>query len=191
MKLRLDSFGTSLLVLAVMIDLYLATIINVGRILYPSILLLSGVVFLKYYTPLKLDARNVSEGNLLYYSLVALGFTGAIGLVVPQLFQHQSVLDLAGDTRALFLVLMAVAEEVFFRGFLYGFFVDRLHSLWLGNFIQALLWAVYHTAVYGSMQGVLLYILLVGLVYGWADARTQSLTPGMFSHVIVNLMVGV
>lgn len=190
MRLRLDSFGTSLLILAVMIDLYLATIINVSRILYPSILLLSGVVFLKYYTPLKLDARGVSESNLLYYSLVALGFTWAIGLFVPRLF-HQSITDLAGNTRLLFLVLMAVAEEVFFRGFLYGFFVDRLHSLWLGNFVQALLWAVYHTAVYGSMQGVLLYILLVGLVYGWADARTQSLTPGMFSHVIVNLMAGV
>ena len=189
--MRLDPFGTSMVVSAVLIDLYLATFIKSMVILYPTILLLSGAVFMRYYTSVKLDSTP-ARNNMFYYTMLGLLLVGGVAYVVPKLFVGSMLLETAGlTTLVLFYVLMAVSEEVFFRGFLQSFFHDRTHSMAFSVFLQALLWSVYHTAVYGSNNAVLMYVLLVGIILGYVDAETKSLTSSLVIHSLVNIIATV
>ena len=79
-----------------------------------------------------------------------------------------------------------MAEEVFFRGFLFSFFMGYTNALWASNILQAVLWASYHAAVYGYHPEIILGIMMTGLVFGWIDYRSRSLTPSLLAHMIIN-----
>ena len=89
---------------------------------------------------------------------------------------------------------VAVAEEVFFRGFLQGNILrlmntvmTRRHSLqrWISIVISAACFAAAHMIVQGQIISVLTF--LPGLVLGWLFIRTKSLLAPILFHGLANM----
>ncbi len=109
----------------------------------------------------------------------------ALGVRIPP----QEVLmrlDLEGAgivwTLAVVAVLAPVAEEVFFRGFLYGGLRRRV-----GVGAAMLLSTVFFTALHLSI-GLFIPILVLGLFLAWLYEHTGSLYPGILLHAANNAL---
>ena len=123
----------------------------------------------------------------------------ALGPCVPgSLFEHftlRAPLEPWWQTAAAELLVVALPEEFFFRGYLQG----RLAEVWparhhlLGApvgaalLVSAALFALCHLAVQGH-PGTLA-VFFPGLVFGWMRARTRSILPGTIFHALCNLYI--
>ena len=85
---------------------------------------------------------------------------------------------------ALFLggVVASVAEEIFFRGYLYPGLRDRLGLGW-GLVLSSAIFSVVHV-----FPGVLVPIFLMGLIFAWLYERYDSLWPCILLHSAVNTL---
>jgi membrane protease YdiL (CAAX protease family) len=81
--------------------------------------------------------------------------------------------------------LAAVAEEAFFRRFLYDVFLPG--GALVAVVASAALFAVVHVPVYGVW--VLPLDLAAGLLLGWQRWATGSWLPPAITHVVANLLV--
>ncbi len=81
-----------------------------------------------------------------------------------------------------FLALIAapVAEEAFFRGFVFAGVGKRLGFGW-GAILSALLFALVHID-----PGALIPIFFLGLLLAWLYARTRSIWACIFTHCLYN-----
>ena len=81
-----------------------------------------------------------------------------------------------------FLALIAapVAEETFFRGFVFAGVGKRLGFGW-GAILSALLFALAHID-----PGALIPIFFLGLLLAWLYARTRSIWACIFTHCLYN-----
>lgn len=95
------------------------------------------------------------------------------------------------------LVVIALPEELFFRGYVQG----RLEEAWppTRTFLGAKLgvaWIV-TAALFGlghflvTFEPQMLTRFFPGLVFGWMFARTQSILPGTIFHAACNLLMAV
>ncbi len=87
------------------------------------------------------------------------------------------------------------AEELFFRGWLLQYFLRRM-STGRAVVLQAVLFTLPQLLaafLLGPVQGMLYAVvyswLAVGLIGGWAAARTQSIWPSLVSAVIWNALL--
>lgn len=128
-------------------------------------------------------------GVIFIATVLATGFYGAIvtalgadvlnpgPTVPPELLNTQSNVVLF----ALLAMLVApLAEETFFRGFVFAGLSKR-YGFWWGAIISAGLFAVAHASI-----AALIPIFLVGLLLAWLYARTRSLWPCMAVHAMYN-----
>jgi len=76
-----------------------------------------------------------------------------------------------------------VAEEIFFRGYLFGMF-KRADHVWAGILISAALFATAHFSDLYNVPAVFLY----GVVLAWVFHRTQSLLSSMTGHTVNNAL---
>jgi membrane protease YdiL (CAAX protease family) len=95
------------------------------------------------------------------------------------------------------LVVVAIPEELFFRGYLMG----RLEERWpsarrlfgapIGRalVVSSLLFALGHVVVVPNPQR--LAVFFPALVFGWMRARTGSIVPGAVFHALCNLFADV
>jgi len=95
------------------------------------------------------------------------------------------------------LVVVAIPEELFFRGYLMG----RLEERWpatrrlfgapIGRalIVSSVLFALGHVAVVPNPQR--LAVFFPALVFGWMRARTGSIVPGAAFHALCNLFADV
>lgn len=93
------------------------------------------------------------------------------------------------------LVVVALPEETFFRGFLQA----RLEERWPASrrilgapvgralVVQAGLFALCHVAVQGNLA--VAAVFFPGLLFGWLRARTGSLLAGTLFHALCNLYI--
>ena len=77
-------------------------------------------------------------------------------------------------------VVAPVAEEIFFRGFLYAGFRHRWGVGW-GMLASSVVFALVHIT-----PGVLLPIFIIGLVLAFLYEHTQSLWPNIVLHAAIN-----
>ena len=89
---------------------------------------------------------------------------------------------------ALTMVLIAVAEEIVIRGFTLPLLVRRTGSTILGVVGSSIVWAIYHFYVSGQDPFYLTTVFVAGLVLGYLDIYTKSLTPGLIAHIMNNLL---
>lgn len=101
-------------------------------------------------------------------------------------------LGLSAGTVALAFVWEAVfstlGEEVFFRGLLGGWLMERL-GFQLGNLIQAACFLAPHLLlllINLRLWPVLLFQLAGGWLLGWLRHRSGSILPGWLSHTLIN-----
>jgi membrane protease YdiL (CAAX protease family) len=76
-----------------------------------------------------------------------------------------------------------IAEELLFRGLLFGVLRDSRLGLTGTMIVTAALWATLHMQY--SLYG-LAAIFLIGLYLGWLRERTGSLIPPIFCHALYN-----
>lgn len=146
-----------------------------------------------------------------YFSIAATGLVGLAGILAPKaMSSHRDrsaytwALVVIGGTTVfwigrlqgpqvgvrltglgiLTIIVAAVAEEAFFRRFLYG---------WLERFgpvfaiaITSLVFAVIHVPTYGL--AVLPIDIAAGAVLGWQRYATGGWTAPAITHVLANLM---
>jgi membrane protease YdiL (CAAX protease family) len=192
-----DNISLTLSAIAVLISIYLATYQTEVVTIYPTILLLTGMVLSRWYQadPSSVAVDRTLEERELWEtvkwvvigvaSLVAISYTtdwafspARVKLDVAQL----SSLDLK-----LFGVLMAISEEHFFRGFITPYFVSRT-SMALGLLLSSMIFATYHFAVYQVDLQALAYVLMAGALLGYMTIQTGRLTPAMLVHIVNNLL---
>ena len=94
-------------------------------------------------------------------------------------------LNVAFGVSQLFVLLIAVSEEQFFRGFIVNF-LGKLGSFG-ASLISAVLFAGYHLAAYGGQIFPTVFIVGgAGFVLAQVDIRTGSITPSLLGHVVNN-----
>ncbi len=79
-------------------------------------------------------------------------------------------------------IVAPIAEEVFFRGFLYAGMRDRW-GLTAGLIVSSLLFGVIHLT-----PGVILPIVLMGLIFALLYEKTNSLWPAIILHGLINAL---
>lgn len=186
MSRKLSIITMMFIILSVMISLYLGTFERNVVSIFPAILLTTGLVL--GLVAVHRTIIRERKKDMVINTLIALIFALGMSYIVPQMFVPESVVKLDLMSASLLAVLMAVAEEVFFRYFLFNFFLDYGMGMWVSNTLQAVTWASYHAAVYGNQPGILVYIFLTGIIFGWVDYRAGSIAPSIMAHSIVNFL---
>ena len=86
-------------------------------------------------------------------------------------------------------VVIATAEEFFWRGFLYRWFISREFQkvdpgkVQLGLFVLA-------AFLFGLEHDRWLVGAIAGLAYGWLYVRTRDIWAAVFAHVVTNFLLG-
>jgi membrane protease YdiL (CAAX protease family) len=95
---------------------------------------------------------------------------------------------------ASYLIVVAIPEEVFFRGYL----MERLERVWPPTrtlfgakvgwalIVSSALFALSHVAVIPNPQR--LAVFFPALLFGWMRARTGSIAPGALFHALCNIL---
>lgn len=169
---------------------YLATFDMGVVILFPAILLITGIS-LQMYVGHKVDEdkhidRN-EAGNIMFYAVVCLAVIAVTSFFVSVLPNMVEELSFTPTETMLYSILMAVAEEHFFRGAVTGFLL-KLTVPPLAILGSGAIFGVYHLAVYGSNASSMIYVMVAGMVLSWAAYRTQRLSPGILAHVANNIL---
>jgi sodium transport system permease protein len=82
------------------------------------------------------------------------------------------------------LLLAGIAEELLFRGVLFGWLARHLR-VWASIVVTAVLF----TAEHGYYPVLLPLGLVFGLALGWLRARTGSVLPGVAIHILTDSML--
>ena len=80
------------------------------------------------------------------------------------------------------VVLAPIAEETFFRGFVFQGLIQ-----WAGPVGAAIASSVLFSLSHGSL-GLLMPTFLSGMVLAWVFMKTRSLTPAIFAHSMQNFL---
>jgi uncharacterized protein len=80
-------------------------------------------------------------------------------------------------------IIAPVAEEVFFRGFLYSAF-KKTWGVTAGLFLSSLFFALAHMEFYSFLP-----IMAVGWILAYIYEKTKSLIPVIFLHSVYNLVL--
>lgn len=191
--IRADGLSYMYTIMATLIAVYMATFEMGVLILFPVILLISGVALQIYFTR-KVEAdtdMDVSEaGSILFYTIAALAVIAVSSFFIASLPRIIPKFQLTGFDTALFAALMAIAEEQFFRGAVTSFLL--IYTVPTAAIIgSGAIFTVYHLAVYGTNASALLYVFVAGVVLAWVAYRSGRLSPSMTAHLINNILASV
>jgi membrane protease YdiL (CAAX protease family) len=144
-------------------------------------------------------AVGLRAGAASDYALAAIviAVTGGLGLaslaLIPraQLATRGVTVGTAHSlTGYLGIALLALAEEMLFRGLIAGVLIRRL-GFWRGNTLQALIFFAPHALlllVSDSFWPILPVQLVAGWLLGWLRNRSQSIGAAWFAHAGGNLI---
>ena len=186
--IRQDSFSRILIILALGFSLYLATFTPTTVIIFPALLLLSGLVMERFlerrHEAVDDSVMDVSsQKEVLKYTLIALVGIFFMGFLVKVTFP----LELHGYDILIFGFIIGVAEAQFFRGFITDYLLSTLPSPILALISSALIFMVYHFAVYGTNYESLMYVFAGGLILSWVAYKSKRVSPPMIAHGLNNV----
>jgi membrane protease YdiL (CAAX protease family) len=123
---------------------------------------------------------------IIAYSLILSGIGGDSAVPkqedINNLFDNPAILPLTG----LALVVTApLAEELFFRGFIFAGLIRYAGVFW-AMALSGLIFAAFHVTS-GDTVGLLLPFTLVGMLFAWLYYRTGSLWTNIGAHLLFNL----
>jgi membrane protease YdiL (CAAX protease family) len=135
---------------------------------------------------LPIVAAAAAHVAIIIYSLLLIG-VGGEGAVpeqegVDELFDNRAILPLAGLA---LLVFAPLAEELFFRGFLFAGLIRYL-GVAMAMVVSGLLFSMFHVTSLDTL-GLVLPFTVVGALFAWLYYRTGSLWTSMSAHFVFNL----
>ncbi len=146
--------------------------ITKGRWSIKSIILISIGVALVYFL---LESFVIGRKLIINQSLV----TNTLKILL-------SILSISGFLR---FILAPVSEEVYFRGFLYGYIRGKF-GVKIGLCVQALIFSFIHLDFFSfSSISLLFQRFLGGLLAGILYEASDSLYPAMITHAIFNYLI--
>ncbi len=140
--------------------------------------------------------RGSKRGYVLALILVPIvsGLALALVQLIPSGILHGHSKNIVGtpSTAAGYagIVILALAEEVLFRGLLAGLLFRRF-GFQIGNAIQAAVFLAPHLLlllVSLRLWPLLPLQLIAGWVLGWLRHRSDSIAPGWLLHAVINLL---
>jgi membrane protease YdiL (CAAX protease family) len=177
-----------MIVAAFLMLIYLATFETTTIILFPSILLIGGLtmeMFLERKREVTDDDATVkSLGKIGYFSVIALFGIFLVGYTV-NLFPLIT-LQLTSYSALVYSVLIAVSEEVFFRGFVTDWLLVNMKKTYLALVASAAVFCAYHLARYGTNVNALAYVFFGGFILSWVAYKSKRISPTLIAHVINN-----
>jgi len=184
-----DPVSQVLTALACFILVYLATVQQSFLALFPAVLLIAGIA-LQFYFTRQVEVVELTERSttsLVFYTLVALAGIFIASAAIPFLLPPERKMDLTGLDILLYSVLIAIAEEQFFRGALLNFLLLHVPPA-LAIPASAAVFMVYHLAVYSLNAYALAYVFVGGAILSWVSVRSGSITPAMLAHILNNVI---
>lgn len=109
-----------------------------------------------------------------------------VGILLPSVMEKYlrllETMDIGNSvlTLVVTVLLAPVGEELIFRGVIMGY-AKRLMPFFVANFLQAVLFGVYHMNL---VQGT--YAFLMGLLFGYLVKKCDSLLASISVHFIIN-----
>jgi len=200
--IKQDSVSIALTVLAASQLLFLGTFgaAVVGVAVFVLAIMLVGIVMAMWLGFSERDESidPVERRDLLVWSMVGLATIGLLNLL--QLFKPAAgtilsiaLANVAEDARMLVSrmlgILVAVAEEQFFRGALTNLFI-RTVGVAAAIPLSGVIFGVYHLAVYGSQPITMLIVAGAGSILAFTAVRTGRVSTPMLAHVANNVVAG-
>lgn len=183
---RLDWISSLLVVTASMIFLYGTVFIGTeagvlasGAITIMVVGLTLAALFRTVSFDLHIDKREFSQ--ILTWTFACLGAVLMINFVTPRL-------PLAEFNPKMFGVLIAVAETMFFQGFLLPWLMRLTRVSILAVILGATAATAFHFSVYHSSLSALLIVFGGFAVLNFATLQTQRLTSAMLGHSCINFL---
>lgn len=175
-------------------SLYLYTF-DLGLLnMFPALLLVMGIT-MNIYVNKSISYDEIISGgsfrDILIYSVLAIAGLGVASVAAglgSTLFIPGSITQLSIADQAVFGIMIAIAEEQFFRGFLTSFFYSRFNSMVLGVVVSAAVFMVYHLAVYGTTPANLIYVFVAGAFLSYTAIASRRITVPIIGHVINNIL---
>ncbi|MGB9672408.1 MAG: CPBP family intramembrane glutamic endopeptidase [Candidatus Norongarragalinales archaeon] len=185
---RLDWISSLLVVTASLIFLYGTVFIGTeaGVLASAAItILVVGLTLAAIFRTVSFDLSISKKefSQILTWTFISLGAVLAMNYVTPRL-------SLAEFNPKMFGVLIAVAETVFFQGFLLPWLTRLTHINILAVLLCAGAAAAFHFNVYGLNTSALLIVFGGFAVLNFATIQTQRLTPAMLGHSAINFLAG-
>ena len=195
--IRQDTISIGLSILAVSLLIFLGTFgaDYMLRGLFSVALILSGLVLSRVTGGHDVDSdiEGREWRDIWIWVAGSLAVIFVTSSLVPRLGLGIDTKILSGEqiwlVPRMFGVLIAVAEEQFFRGFMANLFIARV-GIALGIPFSGIFFAVYHAAVYGTSPGLLLFVAVSGMILTYAALKTGRVSTPMIAHVANNLMSG-
>jgi len=140
-----------------------------------------AILFRTVNFDLSISKREFSQ--IFTWTVVCIGAVLMINFVTPKL-------PLAEFDPKMFGVLIAVAETMFFQGFLLPWLQRLTRITVLAAILCAGVACAFHFNVYHSSTSALLVVFGAFTVLNLATLQTQRLTPAILSHSAINFLSG-
>lgn len=200
--LRRDKISSLLTCSAVVLTLMLYVYVGLEPLITP-ILLIFGAVCLRVLGHIKgkgveqavtLDVdpeiSHFEKQDIVLYSMLGVlaMLIGAIvineNLFIPPVPTIVADISIIPAVTVMFLSLMAIAEEEFFRGELFSI-LSRGHS-GIATTVSTAIFTMYHAHYYPITD--LIWVSLAGVVLAWVGWKTQRVLTPTIAHLLNNLM---
>jgi len=189
---RLDWASISIIAIAISLYTFIGLDPTYGsEAVYILTLALAGLTMMMVTSGFKVEANvtRAEQGEALrdfVLAFAAIYFDNGVVDVLPE-----GLLSIAGSPGLVLGVMIGVAEELWFRGFLTPLLANRLKGLMNGSYYpgivaQGFLFMVYHSFVYGNNPNALTIVFLAGMVLGYVDLKARRLFPSIAAHCVVN-----
>lgn len=190
--IRQDPISKGLTIIGLLIPVFISTFELTLYTLFPSFLLIAGIVGQRYVLKKIEEDPTIDVGefsDIMFWTFTALAVIFASSLVIPYFNFPSSIETETLDIMSLrlFVVLMAIAEEQFFRGFLTNFFLVKLPPAF-AVLASGSIFAIYHFGVYGTSFDLIGYVWIAGTILSYIAVKTQRLSPCMLAHIVNNLL---
>lgn len=195
-ELKQDT-GSRLLIGAAVTVALLLYIMIVPDPLWTPILLLCGAAILRIYVKVRKVEVDVTisqreKRDIIFYAMLGLlgmlvGGTIVKGLYEPPLPPVIETLAYIPFASVLFCQLMAISEELYFRGELFQLFGMQFGPA-VGNGATTVLFGIYHLNRYGRSPGDLAYVLVGGFILAWTASKTARVLTPMIAHCLNNFI---
>lgn len=191
--IRQDNLSKMLIVITMMCSVYLATFETTTLVLFPGFLLCFGLVmeiWLERQSKSEVADIPLTEENhlkkILGWTILALMGAFLIGFAID--YKSNFFVVLSVVSAITYSVLMAVAEEQFFRGFITDFVASRFDNEILVWICSAAIFTIYHIARYGGSPDAMTYVFSGGFIFSFVATKSRLISPCMLAHVINNVI---
>jgi membrane protease YdiL (CAAX protease family) len=124
------------------------------------------------------EVERASRARILAVTLLGVGAVTMVRVIAPPIRAPYTGYAFAAN------LVAAVAEEAFFRRFVYGWLAERGEAMAIAG--AAALFAIIHIPVYGF--GVLPIDFAAGLLLGWQRRESGTWWSSAVTHAVANLL---